>query len=1245
MKRWLKWTIGLFAALLLLVAIALLWLLQTQSGARFVLDRAVASLDGKLSVGASEGRLAGPLTLRQVRWRDAGVDAQVGTVTLDVAVLDLIGRVARVENLEAADIVVATTTQPPAPASDKPFSLQPPIEIRVDQLLLQRIAVSHDGEPVFAADRFSTRAWWGDNGLVVKELALRSPQGEVDLDADLQSFSDYRGNARGRFRWQVDGSDYAGTLEFGNDGHTPKLALVLSQPVAASVSAASNGGGPALDQREWQVHVGAPAFDPRRVLKDTNLQSLAVDINGSFSPRRGEFAGTVDVDAHRLVVGPAVYTLDNGVLLIEQLGLSVANQPGELNLSGRVPLQDKTAAAELKLLWKDVLLPAELAGQELASQGQVDFSGNAQKYSAKGTLQLGPPGKPMDIALALDGDPEALHLGELRVDQKHNAKKPGYLLASGDVLLKPVLGWKLDLKAAALDPGAFAAEWPGAIDFHALTSGQRDDKGITATLKMDQLSGTLRQRPLSGSADLAVAPGFVVDGTLALASGQSNLGITGRGGKNATDAQVGFTIASLGDLLPRAQGRLRGELQLKGQWPKLSLAGNVAGQELRVDDNRAASLELNLDVADVSAPQGRLDLLATGVSAGGQQFDRISLDGKGDRAAHELNFNARGDAVSAQLQLRGALAGDNWSGTLNQLKLALKDQPEWNLVEPVVLSWQDGAARLGDLCLSAGSPKLCLAGSQAADGSAQGTYRIERLPLGMIAALASPDATFRLDGEINGEGAIKRSAKGELDGSARLNSDQGLIAYPDRPEQPLLRYDGLAVTAEFAPQQQRIGVQARLSDDGRIDGTIGISGAEQALSGQIQLALGSISFVELFTTEVVNAKGRVDGRIALAGTVAAPALSGNIVLDGFAAEVPEAGLKLSDGKVGIDLDGSGRIVVNGGVASGGGRLTLSGNGGVAEDAPLEIRIEGNDFLAADIPAAHVILAPKLVVKRDAQGLYASGEVGMPKASIDLTKLPGGGAATTSPDVVIVDADKVTAKDPLPVTADITLRLGEDVKLKGFGLDGDLKGQLVVVERPGRQTTGRGEIRVGGTYKAYGQDLKIQTGRLLFASTAIDNPGLDLKAVRELKDVVAGLRVQGTAQVPVLTVFSEPAMEQSEALSYLMTGRPLSALKSGEGDLVTAAAQALGSATGDLLAKSVGARLGVDAGVSDNAALGGAALTIGKYLSPKLYLSYGVGIFTPGEVITLRYKLSRMWELEAQNATTENRAGLNYRLEK
>jgi translocation and assembly module TamB len=266
--------------------------------------------------------------------------------------------------------------------------------------------------------------------------------------------------------------------------------------------------------------------------------------------------------------------------------------------------------------------------------------------------------------------------------------------------------------------------------------------------------------------------------------------------------------------------------------------------------------------------------------------------------------------------------------------------------------------------------------------------------------------------------------------------------------------------------------------------------------------------------------------------------------------------------------------------------------------------------------------------------------------VDLAKLPGGGAAKTSPDVVVVDAEQTRKKDAAPIFADVTVKLGDAVKLKGFGLDGGLEGQLAVTDHPGKQTTGRGEIRVSGTYKAYGQDLTIQTGRLQFAGTAIDNPGLDLRAIRKIDDeITAGLRVQGTAQVPVLTVYAEPAMEQAEALSYLITGKPLSALKSGEGDMVGTAARALGSATGDLLAKSVGARLGVDAGVSDNAALGGAALTVGKFLSPKLYLSYGVGLFVPGEVITLRYILSKRWNLEAQSATNDNRAGINYRWEK
>jgi len=217
------------------------------------------------------------------------------------------------------------------------------------------------------------------------------------------------------------------------------------------------------------------------------------------------------------------------------------------------------------------------------------------------------------------------------------------------------------------------------------------------------------------------------------------------------------------------------------------------------------------------------------------------------------------------------------------------------------------------------------------------------------------------------------------------------------------------------------------------------------------------------------------------------------------------------------------------------------------------------------------------------------------------------------------------------------------------LNGYLSGQLAVQDVPGHATTGRGQIVVDGTYKAYGQDLKIEQGRLLFAGTPIDNPGLDLRATRSGfadADVTVGLQVRGTALVPVLTVFSQPAMEQSDALSYLVAGKPMSQLKSGEGDAVGSAARALGTAGGDLLAKSIGTRMGLDdVGVADSSAVGGAALTVGKYLSPRLYLSYGVGLFTPGEVVTLRYRLTRLFNVEIQNGTLSSRAGINYKVEK
>src|SRR6185312_16396513 len=490
-------------------------------------------------------------------------------------------------------------------------------------------------------------------------------------------------------------------------------------------------------------------------------------------------------------------------------------------------------------------------------------------------------------------------------------------------------------------------------------------------------------------------------------------------------------------------------------------------------------------------------------------------------------------------------------------------------------------------------------------GNLDASYRLQALPVALLLnATGEADLPLRADGDIEGSGKIHRSAAGALSGQASIGSAHGAISYTDDTRAPLLRYDRLQLDANLAPQRQQIDLHAALNDGGRIDGQLGIAGAQQALSGQLELHLGNLAFVELLSHELANVKGRADGRFQFAGSLAQPLLTGQAELGDFTAEIPAAGLTLAQGQLHVTTFDGQQLQIRGSVQSGKGSVAVDGSASLDGAQPTRLTIKGSQFTAVDIPAASVVLSPDLLVQQGANGIDITGAVSLDRARVNVDKLPGAGASAASPDVVVVDARQAQgAASGTPLNAMVKVNLGEQTHVTGMGLDGRLSGVLTVIEKPGRATIGEGQE--------------------------------------------VGLYVSGTAQRPILTVFSNPVMEQSDALSYLITGKPLSEVKGGEGSMVSAAAQALGSAAGDLLAKRIGSKLGVDEiGVSSNEALGGnSAFTVGKYLSPRLYLSYGVGLFEPGEVITLRYRFSKRWNFEAQQATEFSRASLNYRLEK
>ena len=1283
MKRALKWIGFGLLGVLIVVVIVLAWALNSESGARFVLARAQSALDGKLSVERQSGALAGPLVLEGLRWNDpaSGVDARIARVSVDTALGALFGRRVQFDDIAIDGVEVALTTLPPTTSEASTFSLEAPIDLVIGKLVVERARIRQDGEPVFVADRLDFAGAWTRAGIVVDRLALRAPDGSVDLDGRLATAGGYSGQGQTTFRWRVDGTEYAGTLRSSSDGKNAQLDLVLAAPVAATLAAT-------LGQSEvlpWTVAIDAPTFDPERLGIGSSLESLAVSLRGSGDRSRGDLAGTVDVDGLRLVLDPARWTLQDDVLAIETLTLSSPAAAGSLEATGEVRHADTPVSARLTVAWRGVELPAERVGQTIHSEGRVDIAGTAEAYSANGALRIGPPGQVADLRLDLTGTPQAIALETLALIQPN-----GGLEANGTISLQPRIGWQLDAVANRFDPGAFAADWNGALDFTLGTRGTLTDEGPEATLVLDRVGGTLRGRKLGGKGELSVAPGYIVDGTLNLSSGESTLAVSGRGG-DATDVSARIVLASLGDWLPDAGGSARADLRVFGHWPALDVEANATARNLAWSGIRTTSLEAVASVANLEQPAGAVTIKAIDVASGDVRFDTLTIEADGNEAAHVLAVDATGSPASIRLDLAGGGSGGKWLGALTVLSIdpIARSVQDVALEKPARLEWDGQRFTVSESCLAGsttaraartsnsgdgdtdtdtdtgatasaeagtnggarGPLRLCVGGSSGSDGSLAARYRLEHLPLRTIVRLAAPDAALRMRGEIAGEGEITRGADGALVGTARLASSEGSASYGEPGTRPLLSYRDFTLDAQFAPGSTSARVHAALDGNGRLDGNLvvaGAPGADQALSGSIDLVLESLAFVELLTSEVANTKGRAEARYSIGGTLAAPRLDGALTLSGFAVEVPVAGLKLHDGTIHLRAADERRFILEGGIASGSGRLTLAGEGGLGSAEPFKLTVQGEDFLAADIPAARVVVAPDLAIERGEAGILVSGKVLVPKANVDLARLPGGGVASTSPDVVVIDDKREQPGKPVPITAAVTVVLGEDVKLAGFGFDGTVGGQLVVSERPGRATTGTGTLNVGGTYKAYGQDLKIETGRVLFAGTAIDNPGLDIRASRKIEadDVTAGLLVRGTAQVPVLTVYSEPAMEQSDALSYLVTGKPLSSLKSGEGDMLGAAARALGTAGGDLLAKSIGGRLGVDdIGVSDNAALGGAAFTVGKYLSPKLYLSYGVGIFEPGEVITLRYLFHRRWNFEAQNATTGSRAGINYRYER
>lgn len=947
-------------------------------------------------------------------------------------------------------------------------------------------------------------------------------------------------------------------------------------------------------------------------------------------------------------------------LRIRRLTLLPGDIEGNLDVEGRVTPSGRLVRGEVDARWSKVVIPERYAGRVLHTQGKIRFDGTPVDYAMKGELDAGPPGELTHAVIDVAGTDQRVDIRTLDLTQR-----AGRLAVKGNVEFQPV-AWQLTANARDFNPGELLAAWPGRVNLDASTRGVLADAGPRGSLSIASLSGQLRGRPIAGEGDIEFAAPSRLEGDLRLSSGKSRVAVTGNAtDQNQVDATVKLAVASLNDWVPDTAGSLTGDFRVRGRWPELDIAGVADGRSLAFAGNRVARLHVDARVKSPLDPDGKVDARASGVAAGGLEFATVNLTASGNQARHRMAVTADSERLDASVEVAGGLAegtGLSWRGELAKLSLDTPDLAPLRLRAPAPVVYDDGAFSIGQACLTQEDSSLCLEANLERDGALRAAYQFDRVPLSLANALAAEAMPGQLRGEVAGGGELRRQPDGQWFGEATVTSPSAqMVMRDDEPgesvlgQRTLLLYENLDLRAELRGMNATARLTAGLQHGGNLEATMAagnLTAAAPSLEGRIDASMPTLAPFGAFVPTIANLDGSVNAQIVVGGTTAAPEITGNVDAQKLQADLGKIGIELRDGRLRGEARTGGGFTLAASVASGKGHLELAGT--MSERGVIEAKILGRNFQAADIPAANVIVTPDLELTGDPKGYLLRGELTIPRADINLQKLPQDKSVNASPDVVVIrdgkEVQPASKAAALPLNAVVTVKLGENIKITGYGLESTVNGELVVRESPGVPTTGSGQLMVAGRYKAYGQDLTIKDGRLLFAGTPLDNPRLAIVAMRDINEnLKTGLRIAGSAKSPVITVISDPNVGEADALSYLVTGRSLNEVGSASGssqDALASATRSLEGAGAGLVAKRIGQRLGLDeATVEENEMIGGSALTVGEYLSPRLYLSYGIGLFEPGEVIALRYKLTDDVGVRVQRGSEETRAGVEYRIEK
>ncbi len=1030
------------------------------------------------------------------------------------------------------------------------------------------------------------------------------------FEAELGTPQQNAGRLTGTGRWSPDGWTLAATLA----ALKPALLDARAAPMQLSGPLTASGAGATVDLKaelQGQLADRGPARAVRLVL-DTSLSTQRIEVRDAqvlAGAARATLSGLVThptPDAPWQVKGQAALVDFDPALwwpgaedspwrkTVNRLNgkstfdLGVPGKAGSMPLAALLAgLRGEAAATVANSVLAGVPLSGELALRSAAGNVALplltlDAAGNSVRVEGRlGTTGDG-AGDRWDVAI----DGPAL-----------NRLAPLFKLLQSTTGDSTVAG---SLSASA----RVAGRWPlmtseGQLDANGLRVGSASVQRAQATWKL----GTSADAPAEIQAALT-------DATLAQTAPAA-------AAKSSGAATPGPSLASV-------------QLQLKGGARAHTL--DVRAESKALPPAWTESLLATTPAQSAQAPAGPKRSVAV-LQAQGGAFDQPGSPFAGWRGTVQ-QVELRGDSAAPLLRSRDVGIELQWAGG-----------PARATVQPGRAELLGGAVRWSRIAWRA---------AESAGGFAQieAQAQIEPMRVAPLLARAQPDfgwggdltlagkidlrsaPDFRAEvvfersaGDLSVTDELGTQALGLTDLRLALNANDGVWSFTQALAGKTLGVAAGAIVARTSPQASW-------------------PAADTPIEGVLELQVASLGTWGTWVPPGWRIDGALRTSASIGGRLNAPEYTGEMRGTGLSVRNFLQGVNISDGDLLIALQGSTARIERFTAKGGTGTIKLEGNANLGEAPKAVLKLSADKFQLLGRVDRRIVSSGQAQLTLDSKTLALNGSFGVDEGAIDFTRSE---APSLSSDVEVVRARGVaspaaaasaaatpaaptaTAPTSRDVALDLRVNLGENLRVRGRGLDTGLRGELHITSPNGRLTV-NGTVRAAdGTYAAYGQKLSIDRGLVIF-NGPVDNPRLDIEATRPNLDVRVGVAVTGNAVTPRIRLFSEPELSEIDKLSWLVMGRASDGLGRTDTALLQRAALALLAGEKESVSDQFIKAIGLDeiSVRQSDGEVRDTVISLGKQLSRRWYVGYERGLNATTGSWQLIYRIAQRFTLRAQS---------------